>query len=91
VSDGDPVTTAGLLAVARRALRRQPSATTVTVTRVTGPQDGGPEQVPDMVTVTTEEPAQPPASHRLARAAMVVASVALAVALSGIAYRIWKD
>jgi len=89
VGDGDPVTAAGLLAVARRAMRRQPAATTVTVTRVTGRTD--PDEPPDMVTVTTAEPAQPPASHRLARAAIVVASVALAVALSGIAYRAWKD
>jgi len=84
------MTDAGILAAARRALRRQPSATTVTVTRVTG-QARDPDGEPETVTVITEEPATPPASHRLAHTALVVASVALAVALSGIAYRAWRD
>jgi hypothetical protein len=84
------MTSPGLLAAARRALARNPSATTVTVTRVTGSPSADAE--PEKLVITTEEPAQqPPASHRLARAAMAVAAVALAVALSGIAYRAWKD
>ena len=77
------------LAVLRRALTKQPAATTVTVTRVTG-HPGDPDEPPDTVVVTTAEPVSDTASHRLARAAMVTATVALALAVSTIAYRMWR-
>jgi hypothetical protein len=76
------------LALLRRALTRQPAATTVTVTRVTGHTD--PDE-PDTVVVTTAEPVRDTASHRLARAAMVTATVALALAVSAIAWRMWRN
>jgi hypothetical protein len=80
------VTSPRPLALLRKALTRQPSATTVTVTHVTGSDAEG-EAVPDTVVVTTAEPVRDTASHRLARWAMVVASVALATTVLGIATR----
>jgi tRNA A37 threonylcarbamoyladenosine dehydratase len=71
----------------RRALTRQSAATTVTVTRVTGRPD---TDEPDTV-VTIAEPVRDTASHRLARAAMVTATVALALAVSAVAWRMWRN
>ena len=80
-----------LAAMLRRLIRKQPGATTVTITKVTGAHtDEEGEPVPETVVVTTAEPAMPPdtAAHKMARTAMVVSSVAVALALSTIAWRI---
>jgi uncharacterized membrane protein len=70
--------------------KQQPGATTVTVTRVTGAHvDEEGEAVPETVVVTTAEPAalQDTAAHKLARTALIVASVGVAMAAFTIAWR----
>ena len=92
--DGGPaLSAAAVLATVRRMLRRHPASTTVTVTRVVGGQvtDAG-EPVPDTVVVTTREPEPDTAAHKLARAALGVALIAVALAAAGVTWRIlqWR-
>jgi hypothetical protein len=87
--EADPVAGFALTALMRRVMSKRPSTTRVTVTRVTGAhrdEEGGP--VPETVVVTTAEPVADTAAHRLARTALLVSSVAIALALSTIAWRI---
>lgn len=83
---------AGGLAVAamlRRIVRKQPGSTTVTVTKVTGAHtDEQGEPVPETVVVTTAEPEHDTAAHKMARTALVVASLSVALAVSTIAWRV---
>ena len=84
MSEDTPVHPIGLAALLRRITKKNPSSTTITVTRVTGThtdEETG-EEVPDTVIVTTEAP-PPVKEYPLAKAAMLVAGVALAFTVSG--------
>jgi len=72
-----------LMAVVRRALSRQSSATTVTITRVSGTPE---EPEPETVVITSERPEESPA-HRMARLALGVALLAIAIAVIGASWR----
>lgn len=79
-----------IAALLRRIVRKQPGATTVTITKVTGAHtDEEGEPVPETVVVTTAEPAAlvDTAAHKLARTALIVASVGVALAAFTIAWR----
>lgn len=82
---------AAVLATVRRMLRRHPATTTVTVTRVVGHHvDDAGEPVPDTVVVTTSEPEPDTAAHKLARAALGVALIAVTLAAAGVTWRILR-
>lgn len=86
--EGDVAASFALMSTLRRLMRRQPASTQVTVTRVVGAhvdEEGDP--VPETVVVTTAEPLKDTAAHRVARTALVVSSVALALTTVTIAYR----
>jgi len=93
--EGGSVEPGGLAiaALLRRILRKQPGATTVTITKVTGAHvDDEGEPVPETVVVTTAEPAAlvDTAAHKMARTALIVASVGVALAAFTIAWRVMR-
>jgi len=78
-----------IAAMLRRLIRKQPGATTVTITKVTGAHsDEEGEPVPETVVVTTAEPVLDTAAHKMARTALVIAAVSVALAASTIAWRV---
>lgn len=83
-----PVAAFALATVLRKILRKPSGSTTVTITRVTGQlddEDGDPETL----LVTTAEPViEDTTAIRMARNALIVASVAVTLAASTIVWRV---
>lgn len=77
----------------RRLVTKNPSTTTVTVTRVSGSHvdENTGEEVPDTVIVTTEAPAAPPDPHRLTKVALTLSITAITFAVITLTWRIIRE
>lgn len=80
--------TVALLAGLRRLIRKEPAATTVTVTRVVSDPEGAP--VPETVVVETQEPEKDTVAIRLLRLTLFLTAATLGIVVVTVGFRVLR-